>query len=331
MTAAESVDLNTLPAPAFYFPPVNGRYEVKPGLAVFGTDFGNGMADRRVFQIDRRFDRYRSVIEAARRERLSKYYRTRRLGTAAEPIVRFVVTRLNHEYPELFTLTSHRRRGWRLKCRLTGEALEFDHELQLHDSNLGPMPPYADALDALAAQVPEDIAVVRRASGREWLAALHLCAPNYWGVEEKIGRDFVGLHEPVAGIEPINRKAEAMVTAMIEKGPYVRFVWGLTTDEHLNHHPEPAPGHDPAQWHGRRFDPDDPQLFLRVERQTTRGLPEADAALFTIRTYVTDCRTLTPEQRARLASAVRSMTPEQLGYKGLADSHEAVAEWLERA
>jgi dimethylamine monooxygenase subunit A len=32
--------------PARYFPIESGRYEVKPGLFKFGTDFGNGDAGR---------------------------------------------------------------------------------------------------------------------------------------------------------------------------------------------------------------------------------------------------------------------------------------------
>jgi hypothetical protein len=34
---------------AYYFPLVHGRYEVKPRLVTFGTDFGNEAADRQVF------------------------------------------------------------------------------------------------------------------------------------------------------------------------------------------------------------------------------------------------------------------------------------------
>jgi hypothetical protein len=60
--------------PARYFPIESGRYEVKPGLFKFGTDFGNGDADRQVFQIDDQFPRYHAVKLAARQEQLSKYY-----------------------------------------------------------------------------------------------------------------------------------------------------------------------------------------------------------------------------------------------------------------
>ena len=63
-------------SPARYFPLESGRYEVKPGLFKFGTDFGNGDADRQVFQIDDEFPRYQAAKMAARQERLSKYFQT---------------------------------------------------------------------------------------------------------------------------------------------------------------------------------------------------------------------------------------------------------------
>src|SRR5436190_15319758 len=63
-------------SPARYFPIESGRYEVKPGLFKFGTDFGNGDADRQVFQIDDKFPRYHAAKMAARKEQLSKYFQT---------------------------------------------------------------------------------------------------------------------------------------------------------------------------------------------------------------------------------------------------------------
>ena len=194
-------------------------------------------------------------------------------------------------------------------------------------------PAYVSALDALACQLQEDLAVVCRADGEEnWLAALHLCFPSHWAAEAKIGRDFATVHRPVPGMERTNRNANEIVDAMIDRGPYVRFVWGLSTDSRLNHHPKPPvrlPAGERAAWLGRRFDPADPRLFLRVERQVIWGFPQSHAALFAIRTYLADVASMRRDRwrREMLCAALRSMSVESLQYKGIAD-REAIISWL---
>src|SRR5438093_11929596 len=92
-------------SPARYFPIESGRYEVKPGLFKFGTDFGNGGADRQVFQIDDEFPRYQAAKMAARQARLSMYFQTHeyRPATAAR-VSQFIAWHLNIEPADLDTL-----------------------------------------------------------------------------------------------------------------------------------------------------------------------------------------------------------------------------------
>ncbi len=276
-------------SPARYFPLESGRYEVKPGLYKFGTDFGNGEADRQVFQFDDEFPRYHAAKLAARAERLSKYYQTHEYRPkTAERIHRFIVGATFRSRP-------------------------------VPNDNRDRQP--APTLDELALRVQEDLAVIQRDGGRHWLAAIHLCFPNHWSAEDKIGKTFAEIHAPVAGIEPINRQADKLVDAMIRATTgYVRFVWGIATDTELNHHP--------GNPRGRRFDPNHPRAFLRIERQTIWGFPEVDASLFTIRTYFEDIAALPAEKRAKVISAIESMTPAALRYKGLAESRDDLLAWL---
>jgi hypothetical protein len=177
-------------------------------------------------------------------------------------------------------------------------------------------------LDALAVKVQEDLAVIQRDGDRHWLAAIHLCFPNHWAAEDKIGKTFVEIHEPVAGIEPINRQADKLVDAMINATTgYVRFAWGIATDDRLNHHP--------SNPRGRHFDPADPCAFLRIERQTIWGFPEVEASLFTIRTYFEDLAILEADKRAKVISAIESMTPASRQYKRLAESRDDLLVWLQ--
>ncbi|MBD2433074.1 MULTISPECIES: heme-dependent oxidative N-demethylase family protein [Fischerella] len=319
----------------YYFLPSNGRYEVKPGLIPLADDLGNGQVDQQVFQIDENFAYYRNVKLAGRAERLSKYYQTSNYSHAvASAIAQLIINRLTQEYPQYFHIEHQSNADIKFYNQLTGETLYLDssYELQkVQPSQVFPL--YASTLDALAAQIQEDITVISRTkNGNNWVSAIHLCYPNHWSAEEKIGKDFATVHLPVAGMEKINRRASAIVNTMIMREPMVRFAWGLSTDTHLNHHPEPPPNVPIKQWLGRNFNREHPRLYLRIERQVIWGLPKYEAALFTIRTYFRDCSVIKkdPQLRCKLSAAIESMTPESLIYKGLADSKADILAWLDQ-
>jgi hypothetical protein len=320
---------------AVYFPLINGRYEVKPGMIAFGSCLGNQTADNQVFQIDNNYPDYRQAKLLARSERLSKYYQTDNYSPAlAGAIANLIIQRLIQEHPQYFDYQNINNTH-KFHNQLTQETLYLDADWQLQQvaTQSNPVvPAYTSTLDALAAQIQEDLAVIcRRPDGSNWLSAIHLCYPNHWSAEAKIGADFATVHAPVAGIEKINRRANAIVNTMISQKPMVRFAWGLSTDTRLNHHPEPPPGVTASQWQGRDFDLQHPRLYLRIERQVIWGLPEYDAALFTIRTYFRDCSVIKqdPVLRSKLYAAVESMTPDSLIYKGLAESQNSILQWLD--
>jgi hypothetical protein len=328
----EANTVEDVPDAACYFPLETGKYEVKPGLMPLGTDLGNGEADKRVFQIDQQFAHYRQVKRLARAERLDKYYQVWNYSDAvASAIAHLLLTRLPQEYPQYFhrTITGDRLT---LHNHLTTETLHFkEGQLQeVVEGNTAINPPYVSALDALAMQVQEDLAVVCREGDHNWLAAVHLCHPNHWAAEDKIGRDFAVVHEPVAGMEKINQRSGAIVQTMITRPPMVRFGWGLSTDTRLNHHPQSPPGISAEIWQGRQFDIHAPRLYLRLERQVVWGLPEVDACLFTIRTYFRDCHYIRQQStdRNRLLSALQSMSSESLAYKGLINNQRTILSWL---
>ena len=237
------------------------------------------------------------------------------------------------QHPQSFRLSETQGR-LKLHCALTKETLSLDRELHLLDTVAEhPLTPaYQDTLDALACQLQEDLAVVSLDEhGNDYVAALHLCLPNHWAAEDKIGKGFIASHAPVPEMEQINKSAAQLLNVMVNKGPFVRFAWGLATDTRLNHHPEAPPGQDEASWHGRRFDPARPELYLRVERQTIHGFPQINASLFTIRSYFYDVSQLAkqPQQREALYSAIQSMSGESLQYKGLLQDKAAILEWLD--
>ena len=170
----------------------------------------------------------------------------------------------------------------------------------------------------------EDLAAVSTdaAARRHWLSATHVCFPNGWAPGEKIGGSFADVHAPVAGMAEMNRRGDEFVAVMVRAtDPLVRWAWGVTFDDRLDHHPS----------HPRTpFDPEHPRAFLRVERQTIAGFPARGAALFTIRTYLYDVAQLRrdPELRTALESAIRTMPADSSTYKGLSGVTDRLAAWI---
>jgi hypothetical protein len=185
--------------------------------------------------------------------------------------------------------------------------------------------------DALALSCQEDLVLMRElpdgSAVAEWL---HVCLPSGWDPAEKVGRDFAAIHAPVADKARLLGSADNVMKAMLTKGPYVRFGWGLTTCPSLNAHPTVEAPWDDA-WLS------DPAVvaartYVRMERQTTLALPGLGRALFTIRIYLTpltDRLAAEPELRPRIATLLRSCSPAVLAYKGMTELVPPLLAWLE--
>lgn len=130
-----------------------------------------------------------------------------------------------------------------------------------------------------------------------------------WSPEEKLGQSMAAIHEPVAENQALMKSAMAMSQAMLQKGPFVRYVWTLAGSDALAR----APGQDTMTSVTRWED-----LWFRSERQITVPL-WGQASLFLIRVDVRPLVQMveTPERRAVLEAALRSMSPEVLAYKSI--------------
>ena len=270
-------------APAVYFPVEATPLRMAPRLRPFGTDFGNGPTDALFFQRDREFDAYRAAK------------RSLGAGTPQSPL------RLRADRtPEQ---AAH------------AEALSWAEATLVSEQPATPAPPSEQRpVDArweeLALAVQEDLVLVQRdADRRDRVIGGHVCFPSAWRPETLVDRDFRAIHSPVPGFAEREETAQSLVDAMVERGPYVRFVWTVTADGHLDHHP----GHG----HLRPWSEADGKGWLRVERQVTVPLPKVSGALFLIRTYRTPFAALGAKQRDTLASAVACLPDEVARYKSI--------------
>ncbi|MEZ0325556.1 MAG: heme-dependent oxidative N-demethylase subunit alpha family protein [Fimbriimonas sp.] len=320
-------------APRSWFAPwSNGVYSVSPALRPLGTDYGNGDADGRLILIDQDFHRYRANKDAAYAEDRSKYWtqvegfsESRTLGRGSSTVLsppktsttlaacRAIATRLATDYPSFFVFESDV-----LTNGLTRERVAWNADGTL-DKTRSILPPDVDhPLEALALQIQCDLAlIVRKLDGRDYNAAIHLCAPSHWAAADKIGRSFFQVHAGIPGFEKVNAVARGLVDAMICRKSLVRFVWGVESDDRLNHHPAAPPKLDQAEWDGRNFESG--KFWVRTERQTTLGMPDVDAALFFIHVQTVPGNVVLQmsELRESLRAGLLSMSPEARRYKGL--------------
>lgn len=289
-----------------YLPFLDGKYTTAPGLSA--TEKAIRPHDRLIFQLDKQYAHYLESKERCRNENIHKYYHHERLSSVTLAAVnRVIIRRLIDEYPTVFQLN-----GRSLSNNITGKNLTWaDDWTRVEDES------YIDGFDALAMQVQEDLVICQLQEEREWMAAIHLCSPNHWDPADKIGQSFATVHSPVPGMEKTLANYFKMLQTAVQKGPFTRFAWGLSTDQRLNHHPLPPPGYDGAEWNGRSFDENSVSFYLRVERQTLVGIPEVNAFLFTIRTYFYPHDVLESSEREALLAAVGSMSEASLRYKGL--------------
>jgi hypothetical protein len=198
----------------------------------------------------------------------------------------------------------------------------------------GWVPPPGDPAEHPLAEIcpwaAEDFCLIRPGPEGPLLIAAILCFPSRWRLSEKIGRPLMAIHKPVPTYaETIGRPVDRFMGALKPGRLAVRYNWSVHEDPTLF---QPT-------GHGRGdFDPSitaenaGETLWLRVERQTFRMLPESGVVVFGIRTHVTPLAEIVavPGEAGRLAAAVRGVPVELERYKSLMPFRAALLGYLDR-
>lgn len=272
-------------------PPARSRHDVAkyfvvrpeplrmvPGLYRLGHDFGNAAVDALHFQLDSQSTHYRDAKQRVFREHPD------RLALADDPNARdfldvvgaWMQNRIEAECGLSIDRVGEKGRGFFLELSLS---------------------------------IQEDFAVLMEAEGEsDRLVLLSVCFPSGWRPERLLGKSFSEIHAPIPEFEAVARKRAQLISGIVQRGPYVRFVWTVTADDLLDHHPDERE---------RRAWTEQDAGLLRVERQTTVPFPEWRGALFLIRTYLYPFSDLTPAERSILASALTQLPLPIARYKGL--------------
>ena len=189
------------------------------------------------------------------------------------------------------------------------------------------LPPAPGALADLAGLAQEDFCVLqKRDDGQYTLTAAILCFPAHWRVAEKIGRPLREIHAPVPGFaDRLAGPADRFLANLTVARPVWRANWSVVESPEL-FHPQPR-----VPLHGLTAENAGEQLWLRVERQTLRRLPESGAVVFTIRTLVRPLAEIAadPAVARAMAARLRELEPGMAGYKGLPGFEEPLLAWLD--
>jgi dimethylamine monooxygenase subunit A len=186
-----------------------------------------------------------------------------------------------------------------------------------------------DPLEIAGRLVQEDLCIIQpEAAGPVFTAAV-LCFPSRWKLLEKIGKPLVDVHGPVPFYKDrLARPVDRFFTNLKIGHIATRLNWSLLDDPTLF-----QPG---GKWRTEGDSDITPEnaadrIFLRVERQSLRRLPESGAVLFGIRVHVYPLRTViaSPEQAMVLAEAVRALPPDIQHYKSLWVFRSALLAWLD--
>ena len=214
---------------------------------------------------------------------------------ASEEALKLLLDHLRHYHSDRFTFD-----GGKLRNVATGEEWDIAHSLA--QSSLHP-------LEHATRLVQEDFCILQSDDGDTYrLTAGAVCFPSNWRLADKIGRALSRRARPSAGLcrkssaHPVDRFFKHLADGTI----MVRANWLIHATPELF-----QSGHKLDAATAAAITPENAgeKLWLRVERQTLRRLPQSGAVLFTIRTHVTHLRDAIRDAKSAqdLALAVRTM------------------------
>lgn len=250
------------------------------------------------------------------------------LGTEALQwdTVALLLPRMVQEYPAHFALTVEGER-WTWRNHLLEEETRF----VFGDSTSLPVPP----LDWLGRQVQEDLLLLDATAGSGMpLVAGHLCFPNAWSLNEKLGASFLAIHTPVPLFaERLGRSTSLLLERLKVGRPVWRINWSIKATPRLNAMPRYS-YEEEQTWGDFTVENIGERCFLRLERQTLSRLPHTEGVLFTIRTHQASlAAVLCDDEHVRhaqhMAGVIRTMPHDVATYKSIAAYKEVLLQYLD--
>lgn len=143
------------------------------------------------------------------------------------------------------------------------------------------------ALELAARLIQEDLCLMQPGSQGYVLSAGSVCFPSHWSLRAKVGSALEQIHQPVPGYSSrLQHPVDDYFSKLTVEYPSYRFNWSLVNTPELFLGDLDQPQTELfAEDFSNHFDLE-AACWIRVERQTLRRLPQTQAIVFSIRTYV---------------------------------------------
>ena len=182
-----------------------------------------------------------------------------------------------------------------------------------------------DALVEASLLVADDIVVMQPMGNEQELVVVAgvVCSPSRWSIQTKLNSNMMAVHVPVPQYaDHVGKAVDTTLSRLRVDQPMVRSNW--TIEDHCALFQPVAPKGPLVQ--------DITQLWIRMERQTLRALPQTGGSMFTIRTYqqpIAEYVARGKDVASTLYSLVKRLPDDVAKYKSMLHYRDALLEWLE--
>jgi hypothetical protein len=202
--------------------------------------------------------------------------------------------------------------GQNIFIKATGE------NINLVDKNTPP-------IETASFLVQEDLVLMNPREDKFYLEAAVLTAPSHWSLVEKFSKSLMDVHEGVPGYqEKIGTRVDQIFNKLPSDRILERFNWSIFDSPELF---QPVRSKPDVTIKKKGIQ----DLYLRVERQTIRKLPNHGSIVFTIRVHVDPLLSISKEHGLLndLNLAIANLPQEMKEYKLIDQIEKEVTDWIQ--
>ena len=178
--------------------------------------------------------------------------------------------------------------------------------------------------------VQEDLVLMLPKKEKYFLGAASLCAPSNWSLKEKFNGSLLELHKDVPSYEKeIGNRVNNLFNKLPNDRIFQRFNWSIYEEATLFQPAKNKSFVERSKTITNKNAGD--RLFIRVERQTIRRLPETKAIAFTIRVHVDPLSSIKDDLSLvrDLKKALKNLSEGMKRYKSLGPIETPLVGWLD--
>lgn len=142
--------------------------------------------------------------------------------------------------------------------------------------------------------VQEDLCLMQKQGEESVLTGAILCFPASWTLSQKIGRPMTGIHKPVHHYDDEVARRVQRLFDMVRVGQPLERYNALVYDDPALHNPR-------QEFDTRPYAVE--RLYMRSERQCILRLPQTQAVVFSIHTYLVPMARFSDADRAGMVAA----------------------------